>query len=188
MKIYLAGKIGKNDWRHDLVKEVYPSQGRSWTLGLREIWNTYDTSDDPWPIIPQGVLKRWDYVGPYFLGCDHGCAHGPGSHGVAATTWGDCAGDKLHKDETVGRCLKAIDAADVVFAWLDDPTAYGTLAELGYAVARGKRVIIAHPSGFDPAEFWFVMQMADLVVSRSTAAEALEHAAKWYGFAVRRAS
>ena len=58
--LYLAGKIGKNDWRHPLIPGL---RERTWSDG---------------PII----TPTYEYVGPFFVACSHGCAHGPNSHGV----------------------------------------------------------------------------------------------------------
>lgn len=131
--IYLAGKIGKNDWRHDIV-------------GLRGAWadnNTGESPTDAWPVLGKGVARTFDYTGPYFISDDHGCAHGDNSHGCG-DEGGICGGawPSTPRSDLVRRCLDAIDRSDIVFAWLDDPTAYGTLVEIGYAVARKKLVII----------------------------------------------
>lgn len=134
--IYLAGKIGKNDWRHDVISR------------FRSAWPSDCYSHDPkasWPVLKGAVLGAFDYAGPYFIGDDHGCGHGPGTHGCGKD--GEICGLECGPSRPVVRdlCLAAIDRADVVFAWLDDPTAYGTLAELGYARGRGKDIVIAAP-------------------------------------------
>ncbi|MFE7077902.1 DUF559 domain-containing protein [Streptomyces sp. NPDC057620] len=136
--IYLAGKIGKNDWRHDVV-------GRS----LKQSWPEDCYSNDastPWPIIKNAVIDHFDYVGPYFIGDDHGCGHGAGTHGCGADG-SVCGVDSAAptRQQLVPRCFAAIDSADIFFAWLDDVTAYGTLVELGYAKARGKTIYTAGP-------------------------------------------
>ena len=58
--IYIAGKIGKNDFRHALIP------------GLRE----HHPDSGP---LDCGAFR---YVGPFFESCDHGCRHGRNSHGV----------------------------------------------------------------------------------------------------------
>jgi hypothetical protein len=144
-KVYLAGKIGKNDWRHDVVPYL-----RSFGYG----------NDDKW------LYEKWhytetnipcvDYVGPYFTGCDHGCAHGGNSHGFLSEP---ICGEDCPRDLVTRLCMDAIGRCDLFFAWLADDapeeedfsvtmarngvpqsrhnTAYGTLAELGYAKALG---------------------------------------------------
>jgi very-short-patch-repair endonuclease len=42
-------------------------------------------------------------------------------------------------------CLDAIDRSDVVFAWLDDYTAHGTIAEIAHANAKGIYIVLAVP-------------------------------------------
>src|SRR5262245_48320700 len=81
LTVYLAGKIRKNCWRHELV------------AGLREATSESSScpSGDPvslpdeWPVLHRAVLGEHHYAGPYFQSCDHGCFHGPDSHGTAAT-------------------------------------------------------------------------------------------------------
>jgi hypothetical protein len=85
-----------------------------------------------------------DYSGPFFLAGHpandenpHGYVGEPvefGGHGIG---W---PGDKA---EIFDSCVKGVSACDVVFCWLDDWTAFGTLVELGMAHALGKCVVIA---------------------------------------------
>jgi len=69
MRIYLAGKIAKNDWRHEVVTNL----GRALVIG--DQWSR-------WPVLEKAVFGAHDYVGPFFISDDHGCAHGAGAHGV----------------------------------------------------------------------------------------------------------
>jgi very-short-patch-repair endonuclease len=133
--IYLAGKIAKNDWRHDVVDELRYAWGRDYT-----------TPAPHWPRLETAVLGRLDYVGPYFMGDDHGCGHGPNTHGCADDD-GMCGGayPTPGRDGVRDLCLSAIRQADIFFAWLDDTTAHGTLVELGYATALGRYVVVAGP-------------------------------------------
>lgn len=143
-KIYLAGKIAKQDWRHGV------------TPGLREA-TTDRNGLGPAGHLPESLDTRFSaltYVGPFFAGCDHGCAHGGDTHGRS----GGCTAGHS-RARTAQDCLAQIASADVVLAWLDelDPrehcTAYGTLVEVGYALALGKRVVVAAARApQDPAE------------------------------------
>jgi hypothetical protein len=151
MRVYLAGKVEKHCWRHALVRDLRSGPG-------------FDGIYPPdkgvpvnyrWPVMEGAVLGGWDYVGPYFTSCDHGCAHSE-PHGFA--TEGNC-GDFYGDPVLVQRlCLEAIDRADVVFAWITGKDCYGTLIELGYAVAREKEVFIAGPRRF--RDLWFVYECA----------------------------
>lgn len=149
MKIYLAGKIRANCWRHTIVD------------GLRYVFHDAEIEKvaGGFPVLKRAIFDTHDYVGPFFMSCDHGCYHKDSGHGIGA--WdsesgghGTPYGCSPHDDElprrsrVVQMCLDAIDRADLVFAWIDDPTCYGTLAELGYAIGKGKRVWVV----FDEAE------------------------------------
>jgi hypothetical protein len=141
--IYLGGKIRKHCWRHRLVPEL---RGHSWS---------------------DGVLLRNDfaYVGPFFVGCDHGCFHNKNSHGAIAIR-GDnaCPGRDVHADfdcphhEVAGLCLGAITKADLLFCYIDSKDCFGTLVEIGYALAQNVPVVIAFAPGIASAvdnDFWF---------------------------------
>lgn len=151
-RLYLAGKIEAGDWRHEVVP------------GLRGI-SRYDESEEwidrqwqPTPTIFDGV----DYIGPYFTGCDHACAHTPGNHGFLADP---ICGAHCPHEQVKKLCLEAIGRADIFFAYLGGEevcTAYGTIAELGYAKASGVKVITA-AAHHDPA-LWFAHRMADLAL------------------------
>ena len=124
MKIYFAGKIAQNDWRHDIVQDPH------------ELGEGYDHSTNTfwWPTVP---IPGTDltYVGPYFEASGHGAGHFCGRHGTQQA---------MHT--TAARCRAAIRDCDVFFAWLECETAHGTMVEIGYAYALGKTIIIAHPS------------------------------------------
>lgn len=154
LPVYCAGKISKNDWRHQLFPRI------------REVNQTFylDGLDAP-HCIPS--LGPFVYCGPFFLSCDHGCAHGPNTHGLGADEAGFrhgvvCGKEPPSRDEVVQRCLRWLRNSSVVFAWIDDATAYGTVAEIGYAVALGKPVCLYEPNeGFRGEEhLWFARQMA----------------------------
>ncbi|MFF3912665.1 DUF559 domain-containing protein [Streptomyces sp. NPDC001852] len=180
--IYLAGKISSGDWRHDLL---------GWQL--RGAWeHDDDTPSRSWPVIKKGVLDTFDYIGPYFISDDHGCGHGPGTHGCGADGCVPCYSyENLPKRSQVRElCLTAIDTADIVFAWLDDVTAYGTLVEIGYARGRGKNVVVAAPelphtfedlSGHGLGipdgptnDLWFAFSCATRTLTAQTPREALQ--------------
>ena len=154
VKIYAAGKITKNGWRHP----IFP------------IHDWVDDLDHPfasqWPTSPRiASLPGAVYVGPHFLSDDHGCYHGPNTHGVAAG--GAACGEVypgLDRSEVVRRCFEAIRRCTHVFAWIDDPTAYGSLVELGYAQALGKQTYVYMCDEIDElADLWFVGHAATAV-------------------------
>lgn len=176
-KIYLAGKIWPNCWRHRIVS------------GLRSAIVTGDGSTmHEWPILEGAISGLHDYVGPFFVSCDHGCAHGLQSHGVALSSdldrepllaksgagefsphysgcidirgvYGAYDGLKDRQKSVMALCLEAIDRCDLFFAWIDQTDCFGSIAELGYAVGAGKRTVAACKAPF--ADMWFPYTIAD---------------------------
>lgn len=146
-KIYLAGKITPDsrqgrDWRFEVVRGLDASLGYA------------PPRSKAWPILPGAIFERFDYVGPFFTDLsDCWGGHGGGLCFPHATNVSQMPGWK-HGGDTpymreivVQRCLHAIDSADLVFAWIDTLDCYGTLFELGYARALGKRLAVCFASG-----------------------------------------
>lgn len=163
MKFYLAGKIDRCDWRHSIVRSLsdHDNNGEK-NLQLKTLSGA--------------IAGKHDYVGPFFreLG-GHGEAHGPNSHGRGLgefAVYGLDPHDDVDLSEfgygfqrdTKGRafmdCTIQIDRADVVFAWLDDLTAYGTLVEIGIAWAKQKEIWVA---GYPIEDLWFAFAAASRV-------------------------
>lgn len=193
VKIYLAGKIAQQCWRSTILHTA----GR---IG------DFDNSD--WRTQRFVFGDKYEYVGPFFTPCDHGCAHSNGEHGVLDT--GDCspvrgyperprtgfvfeedvdgterklraspdicsgenAGKSLERQKVLGRCLQAIKDAHLVFAWIEDMTAFGSLWEMGFAVGNGIPVVVGLQSSFDASDLWFAVYGCRLVVRAETAREA----------------
>lgn len=141
--VYLAGKIRKHCWRHQLIS------------GLR---------DHSWG---DGPLQQnsFNYIGPFFIGCDHGCFHNKNSHGNVAIR-GDnlCPGRDLNAEfdaphlEVATLCLEALDKADLVFCYVDAADCYGTLVEIGYALAHDVPLVVAFAPSIATSvdnDFWF---------------------------------
>ncbi len=150
--IYLAGKIGPGDWRYDLIG-----------YGLRGAWEVDDDHpSEPWPVLKRSVFGFFDYVGPYFVSDDHGCGHGPNTHGCGNDGAVPCfTYENLPKRNQVrDLCLSAIDTADIMFAWLDDLTAYGMLVEIGYAKGRGKTIVVVAPE--TPQTFGWLSEASEV--------------------------
>lgn len=148
-KVYLAGKIEVNCWRHGLVHELRCM-----------IHDGYWENFNKWPVMNRALFGAFDYTGPYFVGDDHGCGHRNGLHGL--TEPGDdcvCVAAPCKPDIVHRLCLEAIDRSDLIFAWIDKEDCYGTIAELGYAAGRGKRIAVACPAAFSSDEHWFVFQL-----------------------------
>lgn len=165
--IYLAGKIARNDWRHEIVRDLeYAKTGV--------------------PI----VTSRFVYVGPYFAeNAMHGITHGANTHGrlYDDANAEDISDAAVHLDaeriKTAQACLSQIARCDALFAWLGDTTAYGTLVEIGYAAAMNKTVAIAsthyistprqgRPGHLD--DLWFAVATATIAIEAPTPADALD--------------
>lgn len=168
-RVYLAGKIRPEDWRYRLVTEPsrlsLPTDDCGTGIFHRDALFRDSTLDDPWPVLENALFGTLDYVGPYFISCSHGCFNGKNSHGIGAdleeyddSNHGASLGFPM-QEWVVARCQEAIRQADLVIAWIDDPSCYGTLVELGYAKALGKMIWIAGPRQYE--ELWFVYHMAD---------------------------
>lgn len=151
MKIYCAGKISKNDWRDSLI---HSRRGSDFDL------------TNKWPEIE--ISSGDIYVGPYFSpGCDHGCTHGDNSHGWNEIGCVTDYGVPDVKTTTFHKCLDAINRCDIFFAWIDTKDCYGTLVEIGFAKALGKRICIYTPYNFDSSDLWFAMQCQSRGLSSS---------------------
>lgn len=132
-KVYLAGKIDKNDWRHTILP------------GLK------------WHNPSEGHLKSesFVYTGPFFQSCDHGCFHGNATHG-AMTHFEKQRAVAQHR--TFRKCLSGIKDADLVIIYINSPDAYGTLVETGWVQLLNKpHVVIFSPELTTKIsnEFWF---------------------------------
>lgn len=154
--IYLAGKIGKNDWRTELVGGLREA-GTEMAGGLPA-----SQTEPPrcWDVLEGAIDLRgrsFDYTGPFFIGCDHGCWHRGVPHARGCGVCGDVSRDR----NILALCTKAIDRSDCVFTWIDAADCHGTVAEIGYAHAKGKRVGIAGPAA--DRDMWFVHGMAEYV-------------------------
>ena len=108
--------------------------------------------------------RLFTLVGPFFVGCDHGCSHGLGMHAVASCN----EGMELDVRETRQRVMKVnlarIKGADFVFVHIDETDCFGTLVEIGYA--RGVSVPVhLHFGDKISAEerdaMWFAATAAD---------------------------
>ena len=160
--VYFAGKVGVRDWRHALVPGLRESQGVAAA-----------------PIRCDGFI----YCGPFFISCDHGCAHGPGTHGLGPT----CAGEMSPPRWLVPRlCYRWLGRADLVFAWIDDPTCYGTLVEAGWAQAMGKPLYVGFASEDLAQQMWFAGGGARMGSGVHATAEDALRCALLYGNLERR--
>lgn len=147
-RVYLAGKIEKNDWRHDLFPDLRVSQ---LSTGVRA------------EVTSEGLI----YMGPFFSSCGHGCAHGPSQHGSGVDGVGCFEGQadtELVRGKVARTCLRSIESSTFIYCWIEDLTAYGSLFELGYARAKAKQIFVAvkkSEKGQElSSELWFALTQA----------------------------
>lgn len=145
LKIYLAGKITGTQWRYSIVDGLSKSVDR-----VREYMDSHPDVDFDcmgnahsilgWNTLPKSIFGKFDYVGPYpFLSN----VHKPEIHSMEY--WYDSHGNgKENQSKFIFESAKrAIESCDLLFAWIDSLSAYGTIFELGYACAMKKDVVIA---------------------------------------------
>lgn len=157
-KVYLAGKISPNGWRQKIVD-------------IRNNFYDFDCYKDPsW----YKTLLKFDeeiYItGPYFMSCDHSCYHGEGSHGVGVGVTGmcgcpECNGPKMSEKDVIKICELQIFRSDIIFAFINDNSCYGSLFELGLAKALGKKIIVVFDNDKRKKDMWFIGENADYSTS-----------------------
>lgn len=157
-KVYLAGKIRSNGWRESIIH-------------MRNEENLFGGEYPKSKLIEMfkhGYLPCiTDYVitGPFFLACDHSCYHGEGSHGVGVNKegCGTAYGDNFTEEEVIDVCKYQIEHSDIIFAFINDDTCYGSLFELGYAKSLGKKIIVVFDTTKRQKDMWFIANNADCV-------------------------
>jgi hypothetical protein len=174
LTFYFAGKIAHTDWRHTLVRDLR-------NAGL------YDDECLDFrrrPILANAIGKGLHYSGPHFNSCDHGCAHGPHKHGVLGCCTEDLVPPRSHVSTAA---MFQIKRADILFAWLEDLTCYGSLVEIGVARGLEKEIWIGWPPGMaiirdnkitsyaSKRDLWFAESLANYACVAQTAEEAFRH-------------
>lgn len=195
-KIYLAGPISvyAGNWRTELLTVDHTNTHDGlYCYGNKAYENTVPWTEDQggvhaikWPIISKGVMGKFDYVGPYRMGTNHGPYNG--THGLRER--GEISDEQFYDAEAFAAHLKtvafneltaarrktwelckgAIEQSDLVFAWIDSEQTYGTILEIGYAKAKGIPVWIGYPESF--GDMWLVYQVADRITRAKTARQA----------------
>ena len=174
-RVYLAGKIAKNlPWRHAALGDLlFLDPNREWSdygrggyetqkaLDPNFFMTAHDRRSRPFPSVGPPLFTL---VGPFFVGCDHGCSHGLGMHAVASCN----DGMELDVQETRARVLAAnfarIKGADFVFVHIDETDCFGTLVEIGYARGVGTPVHLHFGDRISAEErdqMWFAATAAD---------------------------
>ncbi|MCC3243800.1 hypothetical protein LG047_00420 [Methylocystis sp. WRRC1] len=152
-RVYFAGKIshGAGDWRMAALGRNRPA-----SVGGSDINDLKRVFDPNYAVDCGGFL----YHGPFFVACDHGCAHGPATHGAGHN---DCT--EVTKDvETTRECvfqasLARIAGADFVFSYINETDCFGTIFELGAARKARTPIFLLFGPNLTPAQredLWFV--------------------------------
>lgn len=144
--VYLAGKIDMNGWR----TVIFPRMRY-----MNNSYRIFGTDCEP------TTIDNLYVTGPFFISCDHGCYHGDASHGVGADGDG-CEGSGIPASVVPKVCMDQIERSNFVFAYIDDPTCFGTLCEIGYAVGKGIPVAVMCSTDKLRDNMWFISQMADM--------------------------
>lgn len=127
-RAYLAGKMHRKPWHGLYNRDWYDNT--AWEPVVIHPRNA-------WPQLSAYPSYPFLWIGPFQMGCDHGCSHSATVFHKAQT----CSEDESLGQETiVERCFSTIDTADIVCAHIESTDAFGTFVEVGYALAKGKRV------------------------------------------------
>lgn len=167
--VYLAGKITGTTWRNEIAPR--------WDSAI------CDSGNDSWSDVRLSVPVSAVCGLVYSVACTGPFCSRPGEHdSQPPPTPGDhacgeyrllhsrCASEPLveltftDRPWVVEQARAAIDASDMVFAWIDSPDCYGTLIEIGYAIGLGKVVRVGMKNSADLDQLWFARHLAHAVV------------------------
>lgn len=160
MKIYLAGKITKNGWRRHLVDGLEGVMQEDW-IKVKSL----------------NMITGDEYVGPFFVACDHGCSHGDNTHGADGSCM--CDGRDITDKQVLAKATAGIKACDLFIVWVDGDfqSAYGTIAEIGMAHALGKPIVVVRGANLPEntaSHAWFSLTCADMVLEGVEPATTIE--------------
>lgn len=147
LNVYAAGKIAPNDWRG---VDRYAVDRDTWLECVAGRHEPMRTMPD--------LARRVVYTGPFFVACDHGCYHGPSTHGASSA---GCGSGNITHGDVVRASYRGIERADVIYVRIDAMGAYGTAAEVGYAMALGKPFVVDIDPGLAEdavRDVWFVVE------------------------------
>jgi hypothetical protein len=183
--VYLAGKITGDGWRGEIVE----GWGHQNDDSNRYYAAVNSDSGTRWDSAPRAAAAafgaRLDYVGPWW--CDFGAGGGHGTacscgepHAYTSTDFDNHGMEVPASDAERRRAMSAvhrnIDLAiarcDLLFAWISSDDCFGTIFEIGMAVARKKTVVVASPKEFDDRQMWLCQQFAANRIFANTAGEA----------------
>jgi hypothetical protein len=173
-RVYLAGNIAYGcHWRSLIVQGVHALDDTLATCCRPFSFNDVEDALDPKAAIPVHASEGpVDIIGPFFVSCDHGCAHGWNTHAVG----GGCINGGLTlaerdaiQDRVYAVNVARIKRADFVFAHINEVDCFGTIAEIGLAYGARVPVHLFFGEALTLAQrydFWFVAKFAAHVHER----------------------
>lgn len=133
VKVYLAGPITNNPWRESLFIGDQPT-AHHWSH---------------WAVRSKVLQGGFDCTGPWFLDLKKSnhrvFANEPNTHGQNVCETGQHGAIERSEDQScavIESCCTAIRRANVIFAWIPNRAAFGTIWELGFAAALGKTIFL----------------------------------------------
>lgn len=154
LNVYLAGKIECNGWRQQLIDIRNDDDLHS----IRDEGN-YQLLKSKRIEYADGIL----ITGPFFISCDHGCYHGEHTHGVGGGDKSVCNSPGPSETEVIDICLTQIKCSNVVFAYINADSCYGSLFEIGYAASLGLPILLLFDTEQRKKDMWFISKYADFV-------------------------
>jgi uracil-DNA glycosylase family 4 len=168
--VYLAGKITGTAWRDEILP--------NWSSSCEVSQNDEAAWQTVLDCVPLPDGRTLDYAGPYWRDIYGGHSwHDMRGHPHAYVT--ASAGRSDLKIEIMFALLRA----NLLFAWIDSPDCYGTIAEISYrrgwsaglsAIGEQKtaEIIIVIASPRPMQDLWLAHSMADITILATTPAEA----------------
>lgn len=155
-KIYLAGKITNDWWRNKLFDDIGINSNR--TPGIY----VYASDDNERDSYYNDEYDAGEFIvtGPHSIGCDHSCFHNT-PHASTNSEHTCCDGEfAFEPNEIFEACMHQINKSDIVFAYINDVDAFGTIFELGYAYKMNKSIYIAFKNKELKKLHWFISEAA----------------------------
>ena len=159
ISIYIAGKIEYDRTRYGLVDcSIHEHE--------EDLRFTVDIAARPFFFEHQNFL----YTGPYTVSNDHGTAHRFEHASYSGSSYGypipfelsGASASEKYRRVVLERCRIGICKAELIYAWVNSEDAYGTLAEICFALGLGKRVYVATgPQIGDSTQAWFPLLLAN---------------------------
>lgn len=149
--IYLAGKM--TNWRDEICN--------GWSTFKQNVNDHLEyTWDQHIEFEARGrkLLVTGPYISPLII-------NGTDRHGCSVDTENNHMSTGQHGCEWCENIRSlitdAIRESDLVFAWIDAKDCYGTLIEIGYANAIGKKVAVFKSSNLTGDDFWLARYFSD---------------------------